>query len=326
MLAKNPFPDNKKSEWHANKLLVTVITCFLNEENHLEEAIKSVLCQKYSNWELILVDDGSTDNSTLIAKVFAQNYSQIKYHEHPGHSNKGLSASRNLGISLAKGELIAFLDGDDVWLPDFLATSVRIKTNNSIPLYCEATNYWKSWDHSNSKDITIPVGANQDHLHEPPNLIFKLYPLGTGAAPCMCSILVDKNTLIKHGGFDKNFRGMYEDQIFLSKFYLNEKVYISSNCNNLYRQRQDSMVNTSHTQGTYPIHRYSFLIWLEKYQKSIPTPPVKLGQSIKRAKFHVKYPVLHQQTTYFKRCRKRIVKLINKGGLEIFNQLLKKLK
>ncbi|MDO6436231.1 glycosyltransferase family A protein [Cyclobacterium sp. 1_MG-2023] len=315
----------KKSGNHTNELFVTVITCFFNEEKYLTEAIESVLGQKYSNWELILVDDGSKDGSTTIAKSFAKKYSKIKYHDHDGHINKGLSASRNLAVDLAKGEIIAFLDGDDVWLPDFLTTSVYTMLINSSPLYCEATYYWNNWCHSNSKNIIIPVGADQDCIHEPPNLIFTLYPLGTGAAPCMCGILVDKKILQKHGGFEENFKGMYEDQIFLSKFYLNEKVYISSSCNNFYRQRQESMVNTSHQQGTYHGHRYSFLNWLDEYQKSNPGSPKKLGKIISQAQFSLKHPAFHKQLTYLKRYRKRIVKLTNKSGLEIFHQLFKKI-
>lgn len=326
MIAAKPLTMQKKSENHTNELFVTVITCFLNEEKYLREAIESVLGQKYTNWELILVDDGSSDGSTTIAKSFAKKHSKIKYHDHDGHINKGLSASRNLGIDLAKGEIIAFLDGDDVWLPDFLVTSVYTMSMNSSPLYCEATYYWNKWHHSNSKDIIIPIGADQDRIHEPPNLIFTLYPLGTGAAPCMCGILVDKKTFQKHGGFEENFKGMYEDQIFLSKFYLNEKVYISSSCNNFYRQRQESMVNTSHQQGTYRGHRNSFLNWLDEYQKSNLRSPKKLGKIISQAQFSLKHPVFHKRLTNLERYRKRLGNLKHKSGLEIFHHLLKKIK
>src|SRR5215207_5031419 len=101
----------------STKPLVSVIVVFLNAEKFIEEALESVLAQTYDNWELLLVDDGSTDSSTEIALRYANRYSgRVRYVEHPWHQNRGASASRNLGIRHAKGEYIAFLDADDVWL------------------------------------------------------------------------------------------------------------------------------------------------------------------------------------------------------------------
>src|SRR5260221_1467443 len=101
-----------------NEPLVSVIIAFLNEQRFLEEAIKSVLEQDYKHWELLLVDDGSTDPSTGIALKYADTFpNKIIYCEHADHINKGLSASRNHGIRRARGSLVAFLDADDVWLP-----------------------------------------------------------------------------------------------------------------------------------------------------------------------------------------------------------------
>jgi glycosyltransferase involved in cell wall biosynthesis len=75
----------------------------LNEEKFLEEAIMSVISQDYQNWELILIDDGSTDQSTFIALSFEKRFTEkIHYLDHNNHINKGLSASRNTGIKKAK--------------------------------------------------------------------------------------------------------------------------------------------------------------------------------------------------------------------------------
>src|SRR4051812_43195551 len=107
--------------------LVSVIICFLNEEVFLAEAVNSVLAQAYTAWELLLVDDGSTDGSTDVARQFAgQHPHKIRYLDHDGHTNRGLSASRNLGIQQAAGDLLAFLDADDVWLPMKLSQQVAI--------------------------------------------------------------------------------------------------------------------------------------------------------------------------------------------------------
>src|SRR5436190_3207734 len=121
--------------------MVSVIISFLNEEIFLSEAVESVFQQDYDNWELILIDDGSTDKSTGIAKAFANdNPGKVIYTEHPGHSNKGLSASRNHGISLARGELVAILDADDVWYKEKLHLQVQLMNRYpEVGMICEAS-------------------------------------------------------------------------------------------------------------------------------------------------------------------------------------------
>src|SRR5919107_1887161 len=109
----------------SSRPLVSTVVAFLNGERFIEEAIESVLAQTYDNWELLLVDDGSTDGSTRIALQCAEQYpAKVRYLEHLGHQNCGMSASRNLGVSRAKGQYIAFLDADDVWLPHKLQQQV----------------------------------------------------------------------------------------------------------------------------------------------------------------------------------------------------------
>ncbi|HVX29430.1 MAG TPA: glycosyltransferase family 2 protein, partial [Nitrolancea sp.] len=106
---------------------VSVIIIFWNAEPFLAEAVASVVAQSHPDWELLLVDDGSTDGSTEIAKqLIASDPERMRYLEHPGHANRGMSASRNLGIAHARGAYLAFLDADDVWFPQALAEQVEI--------------------------------------------------------------------------------------------------------------------------------------------------------------------------------------------------------
>ena len=124
--------------------LVSVIIPFLNEDQFLSETIESVLQQDYDNWELLLVDDGSTNESTTIAKNYAAAYpGKIFYLEHEGHANKGVCASRNLGVARAKGELVALLDADDVWLPTKLSNQVAIfQRNLEVGMVAEGSLHW----------------------------------------------------------------------------------------------------------------------------------------------------------------------------------------
>ncbi|HEX8326703.1 MAG TPA: glycosyltransferase family A protein [Hymenobacter sp.] len=245
---------------------ISIVTCFLNVEQYLEEAIESVIRQRYQQWELLLMDDGSMDQSTLLAKKYEALYpDKIVYLEHPGHVNKGLSASRNVAIAKSRGRLIAFLDADDVLLPDMLQQQLQLLEQHGAAMVCEASEYWHDWNDKQKPNVVIPIGTRPDHLYSPPVLALNLYPLGSGAAPCPCSILVHKEALLRHGGFEEEFPGMYEDQAFLIKFYLHEKVYISSGCHNRYRQRPDSLLNSSHREGNYLRERTKFMAWLGHY-------------------------------------------------------------
>ncbi len=278
--------------------LVSIIICFLNEENFLGEAVTSVLEQDYKNWELILIDDGSTDKSTSIALDFEKKISgKIHYRDHHNHKNKGLSASRNEGIRQSKGDLIAFLDADDIWLPMKLAQQVTIfKENPSIGLLAEASSYWYNWDDDGLDNVLVHVGAIPDKIYEPAYLMYQLYPLGAGAAPCPSSIMAKKKAIENVGYFEESFKreyALYEDQAFLSKIYLKERVYISSTCNNMYRQRQESIVKTVHAAGLYNKVRKYYLEWFRSYLNKNNIQDQRLNFLMRKAFQQLKYPILY---------------------------------
>ncbi len=99
----------------------SVVMPLYNKEKYISNTIKSVLSQTYKNFELIIVDDGSTDNSFTIAKSFQDKRITIYKRD-----NAGASVARNFGISKASGEFIAFIDGDDIWYNDFLETIMKM--------------------------------------------------------------------------------------------------------------------------------------------------------------------------------------------------------
>jgi glycosyltransferase involved in cell wall biosynthesis len=107
-----------------NKDLVSVIICVYNSSAFIAEAIESVLKQDYPKIELIVVNDGSSDNSAGIAT----RYSQVKLLSHA--TNQGLPSARNTGIKAASGEYIAFLDADDQWAPTKISTQVKFHRDN----------------------------------------------------------------------------------------------------------------------------------------------------------------------------------------------------
>lgn len=278
-----------------NKPYVSVIIPFYNEEDFLDETIQSVLNQTYQNWELLLVDDGSTNKSRDIAMNYASEYEdRVRHLKHPGNVNKGSSATRNLGIENSRGDLIAFLDADDFLEPDYLKYQTTLFRTTKAVMVCEATKYWYSWNDQQKKDEIIPIGAPPDQLYQPRQLNRLLYPLKKGAAaPCMCGIVISREVLLKHGGFNEAFTGMYDDQVFLTKIYYNEKVYISSSCNNRYRQRNNSLMSTAKEREDYIHYRTRYLEWLKAYLNNSNNKDKEIYSTVKKILLPYKYPLYH---------------------------------
>ena len=112
--------------------LVSIITPSYNSEKYIIETIESVLAQTYKNWEVIIVDDLSTDDSLQIIEQYAQKDRRIKVIR--SKQNRGPAKARNRAIEEAKGKYIAFLDSDDVWFPDKLEKQITFMQENNLVL------------------------------------------------------------------------------------------------------------------------------------------------------------------------------------------------
>lgn len=113
--------------------LVSIITPCYNGSKHVAKTIESVIAQTYTNWEMIIIDDGSKDNSAEIIQAYANKDKRIKLIQQP---NGGSAAARNNGIRRAEGQYIALLDADDLWLPEFLQEQIHfMKENETICVY-----------------------------------------------------------------------------------------------------------------------------------------------------------------------------------------------
>lgn len=272
---------------------VSVIIPFLNGSSWLTEAIESVINQSYSNWEIILVDDGSEEEHSKVAKEFSFIYpDKIIYTDHPGHINRGVTISRNVGIGLSKGEFIAFLDSDDRWLPQKLQHQLALfDLHPEAAMICEASKFWYSWNNSTFEDVVINVGTEPDRLYDPPELIYNLYPFGKGAPPCPTGIIIKKSAFNRSGGFEESFTGtyqLYEDQAFLFKIYLHEKIYISGTANNMYRKRRGSLTESANDEKHYYKVRRFFFKWVEKYLRQHEIKNNKIVSLIHKAKSEIK--------------------------------------
>ncbi|WP_395058151.1 glycosyltransferase family 2 protein, partial [Flavobacterium sp.] len=111
--------------------LVSIITPSFNSEKFIAGTIQSVQNQTYQNWEMIIVDDCSTDKTVSIAEYIANNDNRITVYKLDKNSGTGIA--RNTGLEKASGKYIAFLDADDLWKPNKLEIQINFLRNNNLP-------------------------------------------------------------------------------------------------------------------------------------------------------------------------------------------------
>ena len=248
---------------------VSVITIFLNEERFLAEAIASVKTQARDDWELLLVDDGSTDGSSAIAReAVSADPARVRYFQHPGGANRGMSASRNLGISAARGDLIAFVDGDDVWLPAKLAEQVAVlDAEREAEMVYGRTLIWHSWRADDpAADHYFPLGVEPNRLYRAPAL-FPVLVRNRAQTPTTLGAMFRRSLVERIGGFVESFRGMFEDQVFFAKTHLAAATYVDSRTWAHYRQHEQSCSARSAGAASELAARKAVLDWLDAYTR-----------------------------------------------------------
>ncbi len=247
---------------------VSVVIIFLNAARFLREAVDSVFAQTCTDWELLLVDDGSTDASAALARDLATEHpGRVRALEHPGHANCGMSASRNLGVAHARGQWVALLDSDDAWKPDHLASLLELTARfPGAEMAYGPGLLWHSWD-GETTDAMQPMAFDRPTCPEPSTLA-GLYLSDGNVTPCPSGVLVQRETFLRLGGFEQSFRGMYEDQAFCFKAALDGRVVVTPHSTLLYRQHPDSCCSVSFRDGTHADARLRFLDWARDYLRA----------------------------------------------------------
>lgn len=129
--------------------LISIVMPSYNTGKFIEETINSVMAQTYKNWELLIVDDCSTDNTDVVVSTFKDH--RIRYFKN--ECNTGAAISRNLALREAKGRWIAFLDSDDIWLPEKLEKQIAFMKVNKYNF--SYTKYSEIDEHSHSLNILV---------------------------------------------------------------------------------------------------------------------------------------------------------------------------
>jgi len=199
---------------------VSVILPTYNRAHIIEKAIQSVLKQTYQDFEIIIIDDGSKDDTEKIIRGFQEKDNRIKYIRF--EENKG-AAARNAGINMSKGEYITFQDSDDEWVIDKLEKQMKVieTSSENIVVYC---GFWRIDGDEKTYIPDINISNREGNIHKE---LLKRNFIGTP------SILLLKKNLEKIGMFDENLSRLqdWDLAIRLSKYYnfklIDEPLYIS---------------------------------------------------------------------------------------------------
>lgn len=136
----------KKMRINSKEKLVSIIMPAYNSADFISQAIESVQNQEYSNWELLIVDDCSSDDTVKIIDQYSINDKRIKLTQLK--ENSGAAVARNVAIEKASGDFLAFLDSDDYWKPEKLSTQITFMEKNDYLFTC--TSYKMVDDNSKS--------------------------------------------------------------------------------------------------------------------------------------------------------------------------------
>ena len=147
--------------------LVSVIMPAYNCADWIAKSIDSIIAQTYQNWELVVTDDCSTDDTLSVIQRYSQSDSRIRWFKLP--KNSGAAAARNKSVDEANGVYLAFLDSDDLWRPEKLEKQIRFMDDNNYDFTC--TDYGKVDEQDNIKDIVIACEKKYDY-----NLLLKRCP------------------------------------------------------------------------------------------------------------------------------------------------------
>ncbi len=234
--------------------MVSIIIPCYNIRNYIATTINSVLSQTDSNWEIIAVNDGSSDLTLEILRDFENSYDRIKvYHQ----ENKGVSSARNFGLTKAKGDWVYFLDGDDLIAEDLVATINNSGRDNDMLVFDfvreKEGKIIKTYKITRPKTLFIDYLTNRQSIH-------------------ISSVATKREYIMSNNvSFDES-TSYGEDREFIANLFLYNPIYkhIAKTAFR-YQYRADSAINNT----TYSRKRFTSVLATERTYRSQKDPAVK---------------------------------------------------
>lgn len=278
----------------------SVIIPLYNKESYIKNTLKSVINQSFTDFEIIIIDDGSTDESLNLAYQFQD--SRITIIE---QKNQGPSVARNKAINIAKGKYIAPIDADDIWYKNHL---LELKSLiNSFPnagLFCN--NYEIKLDDNLIKKANFNFSYNSEHIEIPNFFDANIY----NYIPSSSSTAFLKSSFIKLGTYNTSLRTGQDLDLWI-RFALKYKVVFNPNITMTYNHYDDSSLSKS----SYNLDRYNYISYYKEEEKQ--NPSLKKYLDVNRYAVSLRCKVNNEKELY-----RKLKKEINYKNLNAKQMLL----
>lgn len=242
---------------------VSIITASYNYENYIKATIESVLNQTFSDWELIIVDDGSKDNSLEVIKSYCQKDNRIKLFQHENGENRGLAQTLKIGIANSSSKWIAFLESDDTITPNYLEEKLKIAEKyedvdfifNNVHMFGD-----EEIINSYNKIFFEPVFSEVKTIQYPSKLlkIFQKYHTQTNLIPTFSAVMMKKELAVSLD-FNSPFMPWLDWYLWMQCVAQNTNFYCLDKKLTNWRMHKNSFISTKLSEDE------RFLFDIKKY-------------------------------------------------------------
>ncbi|MGP8022462.1 MAG: glycosyltransferase family 2 protein [Methanobacterium sp.] len=247
--------------------LVSIITPTYNHEKFIGTCIESVLKQTYQNWEMIIIDDGSTDKTGFIVAKYNDN--RIRYVKQENVGIWKLKGTYNKALNMSSGNLIAILEGDDAWPSSKLEQQIKIFEKPNVVLS------WGRMNTINDKNeiISFDIKSLKHFIDMPQEELIRNFIVANLIQPC--TVMIDKNALLSIGGFLQDKNAPYVDYNTFLELSLKGRFYPSNKLLGYWRKHKSQVTTKKQNEMNK-----AFMVSVDFYEKLDPSLKNKINFNI----------------------------------------------
>jgi glycosyltransferase involved in cell wall biosynthesis len=227
--------------------MISIIMPMYNSSQFILETLNSIKAQTFLDFECLIIDDGSEDDSKIVVQNFLKNDVRFQLFDRPGNLKKGPSSCRNFGCTLAKGSFLQFFDSDDLMHPEHLQLKIETIQNYDF-VVCKLQEFSKNFDINNFKLEKISAISN-------PINFFEDFVTGNFEM-MMVAPLWRKTEFLKHLSFNENLHILEDHELYARILFKNNNGFFIDKTLIYYRQSQNSAMNSFYNSIGFGIDSY----------------------------------------------------------------------